>query len=131
MTRPQPSFATTPGDEPGAIHIADEPLEPSGVVLTVTGELDIATVPQLRERLSAAIEAGGGRMVVDLRPVSFLDSVALAAILHARKQVGDEGRMAIVVERDSYSWLVFEIAGLPRCLDLFEGRDEAVAHVAG
>jgi anti-sigma B factor antagonist len=117
-------------DEPGGFQLTEEPLEPSGVLLVASGELDIATAPELRERLMSAIGAGAKRVVADLRPVTFMDSVALAAILHARKEIGEDGRFAIVLARDSYPWLVFEIAGLPQCLDLFETRDEAIAHVA-
>ena len=115
-------------DQPDDFHVAEERLEPAGVVLTVSGELDMATAPELRARLANAIEAGARRLVIDLCPVSFMDSVAMAAIIHARTQLRD-GRMAIVLPSDSYTRLVFEIAGLPRCLDLFETREEAIAHV--
>jgi hypothetical protein len=58
-----------------------------------------------------------------------MDSVALAAILHARARLAADGLVAVAIPRDSYTRLVFEIAGLPQCLDLFETRDEALAHV--
>jgi len=118
-------------DQPDEFHVTQEPLGPRGVVLTVSGELDIATAPELRRRLTAAIDAGACRMVLDLRPVSFMDSVAMAAILHARKLLVDEGRIAIVLDPDSYTRIVFEIAGLPRCLDLFDALEPAIAHVGG
>jgi anti-sigma B factor antagonist len=105
---------------------------PTGAVLvTAQGELDIATAPALRERLVSAIDAGATAVVLDLRSVAFMDSVALAAILHAGAQLAGRGRLAVVVPYDSYTRLVFEIAGMPRCLDLFEELDEAVAHLAG
>jgi anti-anti-sigma factor len=116
-------------DEPGGFIVTATQLEPDGVVLTVAGELDIATAPLLRERLTAAIGAGVRRLVLDLRPVSFMDSVAVAAILHARRDLGQVGRMAVVTAAESYPRLVFEIAGLPACLDLFETTDAAIAHV--
>jgi anti-sigma B factor antagonist len=125
MTRPAKSVT------PSALRLTEEPLEPSGVVLTVEGELDIATAPELRERLTAAVDAGLSRLVVDLRPVSFLDSVAMATLLHARTRLGEDGRLAVVVAADSYVRLIFEVAGMPRCLDVFETREHAVAHVAG
>jgi len=116
-------------DQPDEFHVAEEPLRPDGVLLTVSGELDIATAPELRRRLAGVIDAGARRLVIDLRPISFMDSVAMAAILHARKLL-DGGRMAIVLEPDSYTRIVFEIAGLPRCLGLFGTREEAIAHLA-
>lgn len=126
----QEQSTVVPGwDEPDELKLSEEPIGASGVLLTVAGELDIATAPALRERLTRVIGGGVSRLVIDLCPVSFMDSVAMAAIIHARTLLPDGGRMAIVLDADSYTRLVFEIAGLPRCLDLFESRDEAIAHV--
>jgi len=113
-----------------ALCLTEESLEPSGVVLTVGGELDIATAPELRARLNAAIDAGLSRLVIDLRPLSFLDSVAMATLLQARRRLGESGRMAVVVAADSYVRLIFEVAGMPQCIDVFETREQAVTHVA-
>jgi anti-anti-sigma factor len=109
--------------------VTEEPLEPAIVVLTTSGELDIATAPDLRARLTAALDAGVRRLVVDLRPLSFLDSVALATLLHVRQRLGDEGRLAVVVAPDSYVQLIFEVAGMPQCVDVVQTREEAVALV--
>jgi anti-sigma B factor antagonist len=111
------------------LRLTEEKLRPAGVVLTATGELDMATTPQLRERLRTMIEAGARRLVIDLTPVAFMDSVALAAILTARRDLAEVGRMAVVIAPDSYPRLVFEIAGLPEYLNVFETREDAVRHV--
>jgi anti-sigma B factor antagonist len=128
MSKPV-QVAGTALKEPGGFMVSATTFEPSGVLLTVSGELDIATAPLLRERLSATIGGGVRRLVVDLCPVSFMDSIAVAAILHARKDLGEGGRMAVVTTAESYPRLVFEIAGLPACLDMFETTDAAIAHV--
>src|SRR6185436_13970388 len=62
----------------GAFGLTEEPLGESGTILTVAGELDIATAPELRGRLTAALQAGKTGIVVDLREVAFMDSVAMA-----------------------------------------------------
>ena len=112
------------------VQIAERALGDAAHLLSASGELDIATVPELRERLTGLIVSGARGLVVDLRPVTFMDSVALAAILHARARMPEDGRMAIVLEAGSYTSLIFEIAGLPERLDLFEREDEAIAHVS-
>ena len=37
----------------------------------------------------------------------------------------------IVIDPGSYTWMVFEIAGLPQCLDIVETLDQALAHLKG
>jgi anti-sigma B factor antagonist len=118
-------------DDWSTFEMAEERLGASGTLLAVSGELDIATAPELRDRMTGAIDAGATGVVVDLRDVTFMDSVAMAAILHARTQLGKDGRLAVVLGAESYTQLVFEIAGLPRCLALFDARDDAIAHITG
>ena len=119
-------------DDWSAFEMAEERLGPRTTLLDVAGELDIATAPELQAEFDRILAQDGLKVViVDLRDVTFMDSVAMAAILHARTQLGEKGRMAVVLGDESYTRLVFEIAGLPRCLALFEARDDAVAHVSG
>jgi anti-sigma B factor antagonist len=92
-----------------------------GSLLTIAGELDIATVPRVRERLTALIEGGTRRVHVDLRGVTFMDSTALAAFIHAKVQLAE---MTLVLERDSYARLIFEVAGLDGVLDVVETLDD-------
>jgi anti-sigma B factor antagonist len=99
-----------------------------GVLLRPAGELDIATAPALRERLTEAFDAGAERLVVGLTDVTFMDSVALAVLLQAGRRAGD-GRMAIVIAPDSYAGLIFRIAGISHILTLVATRDEALAAV--
>lgn len=112
---------------PHAFRLAEEPIEPSGRLLIGSGELDIATVATLREPLDAAIDAGTRRLVIDLSDVRFLDSVALAVIVNAKRRLAGEGKLVVVVDRNSYVMLVFECSGLPGIIDMADTRDEAVA----
>ena len=123
MTKPEQIAST--------VRLDEESLDPSGLILTASGELDLATAPELRARVTAAIDAGVNRLVIDLCPLFFLDSIALAVLLHARRQLGDAGRMAVVVAPGSYARLIFEVAGMPQCIDVFETREQAIAHVSG
>ena len=117
---------TTTSGESRGIQLTEETFDPSGLVVTVCGELDIATAPALRDRLDAAIEAGTRRLVIDLSALSFLDSVALATIVHAKQRLPEDGRMALAVDPSSYVMLVFESGGLSQVLDLVETREQAV-----
>ena len=116
----------TKNAEPRGIELTEDTFDPSGLVVTVSGELDIATAPALRDRLTAAIDAGTQRLVIDLSGISFLDSVALATIVHAKQRLPDNGKMALAVDPSSYVMLVFESGGLPNVLDLVETRAQAI-----
>jgi anti-sigma B factor antagonist len=123
-------LVTTGNEGPHRIQMTEETFDPSGLILTVTGELDIETAPALRDRLAAAIDAGQHRLVVDLSGISFLDSVGLATIVHAKQRLPEAGRMALTVDPSSYVMLVLESGGLPKVLDLVETRAEAIEHVS-
>src|SRR5260370_41579643 len=64
--------------------------EPGCVVVTVAGEVDIATVARLRARLSA-LAAGGVPLVADLDPVSFIDATGLGALAGAARGAAPPG----------------------------------------
>jgi anti-sigma B factor antagonist len=129
MSNVEPVIAEVAEEWP-PFGMTEEPL-PNGLVLAVSGELDLATAPELREHLGAALDTGMTRIVVDLREVTFMDSIGLAAVLHARRRLRAGGRLALAVAPDSYAQLVLEIAGMPRALAIFADRDAAIEHVLG
>ena len=123
--------ATSPSGEARGIELTEETFGSHGLVVTVSGELDIGTAPALRDRLNAAIDAGRYQLVIDLSAISFLDSVALATIVHAKQRLPEHGKLALAVDRSSYVMLVFESSGLPKVLDLVDTRAQAIEHVSG
>jgi anti-anti-sigma factor len=50
--------------------------EGSRVVLSVSGELDLATVPRMQEHVEAALRLGADPLVADVRELTFIDSTA-------------------------------------------------------
>ena|SRR5689334_24487774 len=113
-----------------AFSLAEAPLEGGGTVLTVSGELDVATAPALRERLHVLTETQPCRLVLDLQAVSFMDSTALAVFIGAKTRIGDEGRMALVIARDSYARLIVDVVGLTEVLDVVETLADGARRVA-
>jgi anti-sigma B factor antagonist len=124
-------LVTAKSADPHGIEVTEETFDPCGLVLTISGELDIATAPILRAHLDAAAEAGRHRLVIDLSAVSFLDSVALATILHAKHLLPNDGRIALAIDPSSYAMLVFECGGLKQVLDLVDTRAQAIELVSG
>lgn len=62
----------------------------SGVVVTVTGEIDYSNVDALEDALSEG-QTGDGAVRVDLRRLEFIDSMGLGAILQASLRADEAG----------------------------------------
>ena len=81
-------------------------------VIAVSGEIDVATAPQLRECLHRVIVQGDATIVLDLLGVTFLDSTALGVLVGALKRCRELGGELHVVVADSRIMKIFEITGL-------------------
>jgi len=66
-------------------------------VLAVSGELDLASAPDVRTALALAASGPGAHLILDLSEVTFIDSTALGTLLRADDQLAGEGvRMVLV-----------------------------------
>jgi anti-sigma B factor antagonist len=81
-------------------------------VVAVSGEIDVATAPQLRECLHRVIAQDSPMIVVDLLAVTFLDSTALGVLVGALKRCRELGGDLQVVVVDPRIVKIFEITGL-------------------
>jgi anti-anti-sigma factor len=86
------------------------------VVLTVAGELDVATAPALTALLADAASSGRPRVVVDVRAVTFLDAAGLRAL---RGEPGGWSEHVTVVLREP-SCRVTRLLELTDSCDLLE-----------
>ena len=59
--------------------------------VSVSGEVDSNTAPQLRDELDAVLDRGVGEVVVDLGGVSFLDSAGLCVLAAIHRQTQGRG----------------------------------------
>ena len=55
-------------------------------LIAVSGEIDVATAPQLRECLHRVVAQGEATVILDLLGVTFLDSTALGVLVGALKR---------------------------------------------
>jgi anti-anti-sigma factor len=76
--------------EPAPFEVRSE-FEADACRLTVIGELDIATTPQLEEAAHATIARGVIDVTVDLRQVTFMDSSGLRALIVLNDRASTEG----------------------------------------
>jgi anti-sigma B factor antagonist len=98
-------------------------------VLTISGEHDLSTAPELRRSLERLI-SGGDPIVIDLSPATFVDSSVLGVILDARRRAEEAGLgFAVAHESNGNDAVarVLEITGLRSDLPVHLVREEAVS----
>ena len=94
-------------DEP-VIRIMERTTNAGAVVLTIQGEIDIATVDTLHARLSDACERD---VTVDLRRVNFIDCLGLKVLLEQHEHSTQRGRRVDFVQGPPAVRRVFEMTG--------------------
>jgi anti-sigma B factor antagonist len=82
-------------------------------LITLNGELDIASAPSLRERLHAALIDTGPYVVIDLSGVVFCDASGLALLVDARRRIGPNGTVVLAAPRPQLLRLL-RVTGLDR-----------------
>jgi anti-sigma B factor antagonist len=91
----------------------------STAVLSLSGELDMATAPQVRECVADAIAAGSPRVLVDLAELTFCDSAGLTAFIQGDKHCAARGGWLRLTRPGGHVARVMELSGV---LDLLEYR---------
>ena len=66
-----------------------------GASVTVRGEVDMATAPQLRDALDELVDGGASRILLDCRGLDFLDSSGIGVLIAVRKRLGDDGSLTL------------------------------------
>ncbi|MFN8035452.1 MAG: STAS domain-containing protein [Acidimicrobiia bacterium] len=102
--------------------VADEPAnaefevdDEGGVpVVSLRGEVDVASSPDLRDCLYRTIARGTERVVVDLAGLTFIDSSGLGVLVGALKRIRERGGELELRGLHDPSRRVFEITGLTK-----------------
>jgi anti-sigma B factor antagonist len=105
---------------------ATEEVVRNASVITILGELDIATSPKVRELLSEAARDGDRPLVIDLTGCEFVDSTGLATLLHGAKPAQNgESNVALVCTGGEVRKLL-ELTAIDRTIPVYETLDSAI-----
>jgi anti-sigma B factor antagonist len=96
-------------------------------VLVVRGEVDVATAPQLRERLFAFAEGDAVTVIVDLTDVSFVDSTALGVLVSSAKRLRQGGGDLKLVVTEPHISKVLTITGLTEVFEIYADAGAALS----
>lgn len=115
---------------PGATHrfvVATEQLDSGLPLVSVSGEVDLATAPALERTLRDAAENETGDVIVDLTCCSFLDSRGLTALLATRKRLGNSDRSLGLVLSNPNVLKIFQITGFDQIFEIHPSLGAAIS----
>ena len=99
-------------DEPPTASL-DVSIRP-GPLVAISGEIDIASGPQLRDQLLSVIRQQGARLTLDLSGVTFIDCVGINVLLAARRRALLEGGSMRVLRASPHVRRVIALTRLDR-----------------
>jgi len=105
------------------MHIATTPGS-DRYVITVSGEVDLATSPNLDSEIIAAIESGTNSVVIDLTDVSFMDSSGLGVIVRGLKRCREADKELDLVITNERVLKVFGITGLDQVIPIHDSLED-------
>ena len=95
-------------------------------IVSVTGEIDLFTAPEFKQRVSAPIDEGRTHVIVDLTDTTFIDSSSLGVLIGAHRRLRRlEGSLVIVCSNDAIV-KTFRITGLDGVFTIVSRLDEAL-----
>jgi anti-sigma B factor antagonist len=103
-------IATTPGSD--------------RYVITVSGEVDLASSPDLDTSIIAAIASGAASVVIDLTNVSFMDSSGLGVIVRGLKRCREADKDLDLVITNERVLKVFGITGLDQVIPIHDSIED-------
>ena len=114
MAPPPEEFSISASDVDGRAH------------LTLRGELDLATAPELEQLVNERIDSPQ-EVVVDLRGLEFMDSSGIRVLVAAHARAGRTGTRVFIVRPAPGSAVakIVEVAGLDRELHLLDDPAQA------
>ena len=114
MATPPEEFAISAADRDGRAH------------LTLSGELDLATAPELEQLVNERIDSSQ-EVVIDLRGLEFMDSSGIRVLVAAHARAGRTGTRLFIVRPASGSAVakIVEVSGLDGELNLVDDPAQA------
>jgi anti-sigma B factor antagonist len=89
-------------------------------VVAVTGELELATAPRLRQAVVSLVGDGRVDIVLDLGGVDFIDSIGLGVIVSALKRVRSRDGQLVVAGAVPRVRALFELTRLDEIIELHD-----------
>jgi len=98
---------------------------PSGAVVSIVGDIDLATIPEFRSEVLRAMDLFGPSLVFDFSGVDVFDTVALGVVLEAVKRSRSRGGSVAIADPSPSVQSDFDATRVSEILPLFPSVDDA------
>ena len=98
-------------------------------VLSLAGEVDIATKESLREAAERLVADGAKKLLVELSGVEYMDSAGLGVLKGLRGQLLESGGVVAIVGAQAFVAKLFERAGLDQVFPMYADMAAALQEV--
>jgi anti-sigma B factor antagonist len=96
-------------------------------VVAVKGELDIVSRSRFTAHLDATIRQNGGKIILDLSGLGFIDTSALSTVVAYWKRLSADGGMLALAGAHYSTARVLWITGLAQRLPMYDDVEAALA----
>jgi anti-anti-sigma factor len=94
------------------------------IVISVSGELDLATSPALAGELERASASDASVIVLDLRGVSFMDSTGLSVLVEGQRRADESPPRFVVVKGGDQVSRLLALTGVADRLTLVDAPEQ-------
>ena len=109
----EPTVAQTP-------FAIDSARDAESARLTLSGELDLATVPRAEQAVESALADGVSELTLDLSGLSFVDSSGLRLFIVLTQRAAAEGWQLTLTRPQQRAMTVFVVSGVAESLPFAE-----------
>ena len=96
-------------------------------IVRIVGDQDLATVRDLRVALQTAV--GNPNLVIDLRGVAYMDSLAMNELVRAQVACERAGGRVAIVSRNQHLVRLLSLAGITTRVKIADSVNAALAYV--
>jgi anti-anti-sigma factor len=97
------------------------------VVIGVSGELDLASSPELERELERGSAPDAELLIIDLRKLEFMDSTGLSVLVRAHQKVTQSGKRFAVVKGPQQVQRLLSLTGVADRLTVVDTPEELFA----
>jgi anti-anti-sigma factor len=96
-------------------------------VFAISGELDLASAPELESHIAQAFQSGAKMVIVDLRELEFIDSTGLSVLVKAHQQAQEAGCELGIVNGGAQVRRLLSLTGVTERLRVADAPEELLS----